>query len=35
VAWVLEVLRTEVDRAMALGGWERLAALDRSALRIP
>ena len=33
VAWVLELLRTEVDRAMALGGWESLAKLDRSALR--
>jgi L-lactate dehydrogenase (cytochrome)/(S)-mandelate dehydrogenase len=33
VAWVLEVLRTEVDRAMALGGWEYLAKIDRSALR--
>ena len=29
---VLEILKTEVDRNMALGGWDRLADLDRSVL---
>jgi L-lactate dehydrogenase (cytochrome)/(S)-mandelate dehydrogenase len=32
VARVLEILRSEVDRVMALGGWDRLADLDRSSL---
>jgi L-lactate dehydrogenase (cytochrome)/(S)-mandelate dehydrogenase len=32
VAWVLEVLRSEIDRTMALGGWDTLAALDPRAL---
>ena len=32
VARVLEILKTEVDRNMALGGWDRLADLDRSVL---
>jgi L-lactate dehydrogenase (cytochrome)/(S)-mandelate dehydrogenase len=32
VTRVLEMLRVEIDRAMALGGWERLADIDQSAL---
>ena len=32
VTRILEMLRVEIDRAMALGGWERLADIDRSAL---
>lgn len=32
VARVLEILRTEIDRVMALGGWDRLADLDRCSL---
>jgi len=32
VTRVLEMLRTEIDRAMALCGCERLADIDRSAL---
>ncbi len=32
VARVLELLRGEIDRTMALGGWDRLADVDRSAL---
>jgi len=32
VARVLEILRSEIDRVMALGGWDRLADLDRSVL---
>jgi L-lactate dehydrogenase (cytochrome)/(S)-mandelate dehydrogenase len=32
VTRVLDMLRTEIDRAMALGGWERLGDIDRSAL---
>ena len=32
VTRVLEMLRLEIDRAMALGGWERLADVDQSAL---
>jgi L-lactate dehydrogenase (cytochrome)/(S)-mandelate dehydrogenase len=35
VARVLEILRTEIDRVMALGGWDRLADLDRSSLFCP
>ena len=35
VAWILELLRSETDRAMSLGGWEQLARLDRSALSNP
>jgi len=31
--WALELFRREIDRAMALGGWDSLAALDRSVLR--
>jgi L-lactate dehydrogenase (cytochrome) len=32
VTRILEMLRVEIDRAMALGGWERLADIDQSAL---
>jgi L-lactate dehydrogenase (cytochrome)/(S)-mandelate dehydrogenase len=32
VAWVLEILRRDIDRVLALGGWDGVAALDRSAL---
>jgi isopentenyl diphosphate isomerase/L-lactate dehydrogenase-like FMN-dependent dehydrogenase len=32
VAWVLELFRREIDRAMALGGWDSLAKLDRSVI---
>jgi isopentenyl diphosphate isomerase/L-lactate dehydrogenase-like FMN-dependent dehydrogenase len=30
VFWVLELLRREIDRALALGGWDGMAKLDRS-----
>jgi len=30
VVWVLELFRREIDRAMALGGWDGIAKLDRS-----
>ncbi len=33
VHWTLELFRREIDRAMALGGWDSLAALDRGVLR--
>jgi hypothetical protein len=32
---VLELLRSEIDRVMAMCGWDRLADLDRSALFTP
>jgi L-lactate dehydrogenase (cytochrome)/(S)-mandelate dehydrogenase len=32
VARVLELLHGEIDRTMALGGWDKLADVDRSAL---
>src|SRR5262249_22862268 len=32
VAWVLELLRGEIDRVMAMCGWEGLADIDRSAI---
>jgi isopentenyl diphosphate isomerase/L-lactate dehydrogenase-like FMN-dependent dehydrogenase len=32
VHWTLELFRREIDRAMALGGWDSLAAIDRSVL---
>jgi L-lactate dehydrogenase (cytochrome)/(S)-mandelate dehydrogenase len=35
VAWVLELYRREIDRALALGGWDGTGKLDRSALRLP
>ena len=30
VSWVLELFRREIDRALALGGWDGIARLDRS-----
>ena len=30
VAWVLELFRREIDRALALGSWDSIAKLDRS-----
>jgi isopentenyl diphosphate isomerase/L-lactate dehydrogenase-like FMN-dependent dehydrogenase len=30
VFWVLELFRREIDRALALGGWDGVARLDRS-----
>ena len=30
VVWVLELFWREIDRALALGGWDSLAKLDRS-----
>ena len=33
VAWVLELLRGEIDRVMAMCGWDCLADIERSALR--
>ena len=30
VFWALELFRREIDRALALGGWDGLAKLDRS-----
>jgi isopentenyl diphosphate isomerase/L-lactate dehydrogenase-like FMN-dependent dehydrogenase len=30
VVWALELFRREIDRALALGGWEGVAKLDRS-----
>jgi L-lactate dehydrogenase (cytochrome)/(S)-mandelate dehydrogenase len=32
VYWVLELFRREIDRAMALGGWDSLDRLDRTAI---
>ncbi len=32
VAWVLEILRRDIDRVLALGGWDGVGALDRGAL---
>ena len=32
VYWVLDMFRREIDRAMALGGWDDLGKLGRSAL---
>lgn len=32
VVWVLEMLAREIDRALALGGWDGVATLDRSVL---
>jgi isopentenyl diphosphate isomerase/L-lactate dehydrogenase-like FMN-dependent dehydrogenase len=33
VAAVFEIFRREIDRVMALGGWDELSAIDRNALR--
>jgi isopentenyl diphosphate isomerase/L-lactate dehydrogenase-like FMN-dependent dehydrogenase len=30
VFWALELYRREIDRALALGGWDGVAKLDRS-----
>jgi 4-hydroxymandelate oxidase len=30
VYWVLELFRREIDRALALGGWDGISELDRS-----
>lgn len=30
VHWTLELFRREIDRALALGGWDGIASLDRS-----
>jgi isopentenyl diphosphate isomerase/L-lactate dehydrogenase-like FMN-dependent dehydrogenase len=35
VFWALEVFRREIDRAMALGSWDSIARIDRSALADP
>lgn len=35
VAKILDIYRSEIDRVMALGGWDDLAAIDRSALFDP
>ncbi len=35
VLWVLELYRREIDRALALGGWDSLSRLDRRALVDP
>ncbi len=35
VARVLEIFRRDIDRVLALGGWDGLAALDRGALAPP
>ncbi len=35
VLWVLELLQREIDRAMALGGWDSLARINRSILQMP
>ncbi|MGA2793310.1 MAG: alpha-hydroxy acid oxidase [Roseiarcus sp.] len=35
VHWTLELFRREIDRAMALGGWDGISALDRRILRLP
>jgi isopentenyl diphosphate isomerase/L-lactate dehydrogenase-like FMN-dependent dehydrogenase len=35
VARVLEIFRREIERVLALGGWDGIAALDRGALGLP
>jgi isopentenyl diphosphate isomerase/L-lactate dehydrogenase-like FMN-dependent dehydrogenase len=35
VAWTLEIYRREIDRVLALGGWEGVAALDHHAVMLP
>jgi L-lactate dehydrogenase (cytochrome)/(S)-mandelate dehydrogenase len=32
VSWALEIYRREIDRVMALGGWDGIAALDTGIL---
>jgi L-lactate dehydrogenase (cytochrome)/(S)-mandelate dehydrogenase len=34
VHWTLELFRREIDRALALGGWDGIAALDRSIVSV-
>ncbi len=33
VYWVLDIFKREIDRAMALGGWDGIGKLDRTILR--
>ena len=33
--WVLELFRREIDRALALGGWDGIGKLDKSIVRPP
>jgi isopentenyl diphosphate isomerase/L-lactate dehydrogenase-like FMN-dependent dehydrogenase len=33
VHWVLDIFKREIDRALALGGWDGIAKLDRTILR--
>jgi len=35
VAWVFQLLRSEIDRVMAMCGWDRLSDVDRSAVLAP
>src|SRR5262245_39926163 len=35
VAWVFHLLRSEIDRVMAMCGWDRLSDVDRSAVLPP
>jgi isopentenyl diphosphate isomerase/L-lactate dehydrogenase-like FMN-dependent dehydrogenase len=35
VYWVLELFRREIDRAMALGGWDDLSKIDRNVIFPP
>jgi L-lactate dehydrogenase (cytochrome) len=35
VAAVLEILRRDIDRVLALGGWDGIAKVDRRALVMP
>jgi isopentenyl diphosphate isomerase/L-lactate dehydrogenase-like FMN-dependent dehydrogenase len=35
VLWALELFRREIDRALALGGWDGIAKLDRSIFFAP
>jgi L-lactate dehydrogenase (cytochrome)/(S)-mandelate dehydrogenase len=32
VSWILDLLRREIDRTLGLGGWDRIADVDQSAL---
>ena len=32
VYWVLELFRREIDRAMALGGWDDISSIDRNVI---
>jgi isopentenyl diphosphate isomerase/L-lactate dehydrogenase-like FMN-dependent dehydrogenase len=33
VAWVLEIFRRDIDRVLALGGWDGIAQVNREAVR--